>query len=87
MTPAFIEQIARLVEQNYKKRFGHYKILDYDFIGEIKEYAMRLATKHWDSLNLEKSTNAYAFFTQRIVGAFVSFQAKRRKQIALDSVV
>lgn len=80
MTPAFVELLGKLVRQNYDRRYQSYKILDYDHRIRMEEYAMNMAVKNWDSMILERSTNVYAFFSQKIRGAFLAYLHKLRKQ-------
>lgn len=87
MTPAFLDLIAKLIGKQYRLRFErHFVYHNYDFSVEMKQAAMDMVVKSWQSMNLEKSTNVLAFFTQVIVGGFLGYISKLRKKQTLESL-
>lgn len=88
MTSVFINLLVKLVKQNIDKRYSHhFKVHDYDFLVGMEEHAIKMAMKNWNDLNLEKSTNAQAFFTTKIAGAMCRYLSDMRKKSALESSV
>jgi DNA-directed RNA polymerase specialized sigma subunit len=55
----------------------------YTYVLDMQAYALLMLVKTWNSFNLEKSNNPFAFFTQCIKNSFIQFlnQEKRQRNV------
>ena len=85
MTPKLAHMLQTLCAR-YGKR-GQYAAYTYN--DDMQAYAMLMLVKTWRSFNCEKSTNAFAFFTQCIKNSFIQFlnQEKRQRNIRDELLV
>ena len=80
LTPAFILLINQLI----KSIWHSYPLFDDELYSqeiyrEFQIHTMRIIQRNWNKMNLEKSTNVYAFFSTSIRGSFASFMTYMKK--------
>ena len=52
----------------------------YSYLDDMRSYAMLMLCKTWNSFNIEKSENPFAFFTQCIKNSFRQYLNSEKKQ-------
>lgn len=73
------EEFAKML-QTVADRYGsknNYR--EYSYLDDMKAYAMMMVVRTWRSFKVEKSTNAFAFFTQCIKNSFKQYLKIERK--------
>ena len=61
---------------------------DYSYVDDMKAYSMMMVVRTWRSFKPEKSTNAFAFFTQCIKNSFKQYlKVERRARDVRDELL
>ena len=76
MTPRLAELLTDMV-QRYATRSRY---SDYEFNEDMQAHALAILCRTWNKFCPDKSDNAFAYYHQGIIGAFVNYIAKERKQ-------
>ena len=76
MTDKLAHMLLTLVARYGKK--GNFA--NYTYNEDMQGYAMMMLVKTWRSFKPEKSTNAFAFFTQCVKNSFIQFLNQERRQ-------
>lgn len=76
MTPKLAHMLQTLCAR-YAKR-GQFA--NYTYNDDMQAYAMLMLVRTWKSFNPEKSTNAFAFFTQCVKNSFIQYLNQERRQ-------
>lgn len=84
MTEEFAKMLQTVAARYALK--GSYR--DYSYIDDMKAYAMMMIVRTWRSFNPEKSTNAFAFFTQCIKNSYKQYlKIERRARDVRDELL
>ena len=75
-----LAKMLQLLTMKYAKK-GNFA--GYTYNTDMQAYAMLMLVKTWDSFKPEKSSNAFAFFTQCIKNSFIQYlnQEKRQRDV------
>lgn len=66
-----------LLAERYSK---HSNFANYSYIQDMRSFAMLMLVRTWNSFDLEKSDNPFAFYTQCIKNSFKQFLNQEKKQ-------
>lgn len=83
MSDKLAKKLSMLVERYAKSRSqtrwkGNFA--DYTYNDDMQGYAKMMLVKTWKSFNPDRSTNAFAFFTQCVKNSFVQYLNQERRQ-------
>lgn len=76
MTDKLAKMLMMLVDRYGKK--GNFS--GYTYNDDMRAYALMMLVRTWRSFNPERSTNAFAFFTQCVKNSFIQYLNQERRQ-------
>lgn len=76
MTEKLAQMLMKLVERYGKK--GNFS--GYTYNDDMQAYALMMLVRTWRSFKPERSTNAFAFFTQCVKNSFIQYLNQERRQ-------
>jgi len=83
MSDKLAVKLSMLVERYAKSRSAtpwKGNFADYTYNDDMQGYARMMLVKTWKSFNPDRSSNAFAFFTQCVKNSFIQYLNQERKQ-------
>jgi DNA-directed RNA polymerase specialized sigma subunit len=83
------DKLARMLQMLCARYGSRANFANYTYNEDMQAYAMCSLCKTWSAFNPEKSSNAFAFFTQCVKNSFIQYlkQEKRQRNIRDELLV
>jgi DNA-directed RNA polymerase specialized sigma subunit len=74
------DKLARMLQMLCKRYGSRANFANYTYNEDMQAYAMMSLAKTWSAFNPEKSSNAFAFFTQCVKNSFIQYLKQEKNQ-------
>lgn len=74
------DKLARMLQMLCARYGSRANFAGYTYNEDMQAYAMSQLVRTWNSFNPEKSSNAFAFFTQCVKNSFIQYLKQEKRQ-------